>query len=230
MPYFCGSRSLSSSNFVMSCFGQRAARAFGEEGVLAAQLHAAHEVVGWLPVTPNAHVAGRHADHRTIVVVENLGGRKARIDLDAELGRLLAEPDAQRAQADDVVAVVAHQRGHEEVRHAERAVFRQNQELVGLDLGVDGGTLLLPVRHEPVETLGIDDGTRQDMGADSGALFQHHHRDLSSGLGRELLQADGGSQAGRPRAHDDDVELHRLSGRQRGFGAGHTCLLPRLCA
>ncbi len=35
----------------------------------------------------------------------------------------------------------------------------------------------------------------------------------------ELLQPDRGGQTGRARADDDDVELHRLSGRQLGCGS-----------
>jgi hypothetical protein len=38
-----------------------AARAFGEDGVLAVQLHAELEVVGRLAVLADAHVAGGHA-------------------------------------------------------------------------------------------------------------------------------------------------------------------------
>ena len=75
--------------------------------------------VGW-PSRPDAHVAGGDADDRAVLVVEHLDGGKARIHLDAELGRLLAEPDAQRAEADDVVAVIAHQRRHEDVGQPER--------------------------------------------------------------------------------------------------------------
>ena len=100
--------------------GQRAARAFGKERVFAAQLHAAHEALGRLAVAADAHVARRDADHGVVLVVKHFAGGKARIHLDAELGCLLAEPDAQRAEADDVVAVIAHQRRHEDVRQAQR--------------------------------------------------------------------------------------------------------------
>ena len=48
------------------------------------------------------------------------------------------------------------------------------------------------------------------MGADLGALLDHHHRDV----GRKLLEPDRGGEPGRPGADDHHVELHRLAGGQ----------------
>ena len=93
MPYFCGWRPWPGRTW-HELLGERAARALGDDGVLAAQLHAAREAVGRLAVLAQPHVAGGDADHGALVVGEHLGGGKARIDLDAELGRLLAEPAA----------------------------------------------------------------------------------------------------------------------------------------
>ncbi len=111
--------------FADQLLGERAARAFGKEGVLAAQLHAAHEILGRLAVASNPHVAGRHAGDRAVFVVEHLGRGKARVDLDAELGRLLGEPGAKGAKAPDVVAVIVHQRRHEKIGKADRAARGQ---------------------------------------------------------------------------------------------------------
>ena len=44
-------------------FGQRAARALGENGLLGAQFHAWHVHVGLLAIFANAHVAGDHSAH-----------------------------------------------------------------------------------------------------------------------------------------------------------------------
>ena len=69
---------------------EAAARAFGEQRVFGAQLHAAGEAVLGLAVLADAHVAGGDAGDRAVVVEQHLGGGKARIDFDAErlgLGR-----------------------------------------------------------------------------------------------------------------------------------------------
>ena len=90
-----------------------AARAFGEQRVFGAQLHAAGETVLRLAVLADAHVAGGDAGDRAVVVVEHFGGGKARIDLDAERFRLGRQPAADIAERDDEIAVIAHQRRHQ---------------------------------------------------------------------------------------------------------------------
>ena len=87
-------------------FAQVAARAFGEYGVFAVQLHTDLEVLARLAVLAQAHVAGGHALDRTVVVVQHLGGRKTGEDLHAQALGLLRQPTRERAQADDVVAMV----------------------------------------------------------------------------------------------------------------------------
>jgi hypothetical protein len=62
--------------------------------------------LGGLAVAADAHVAGGDAAHGALVVVEHFGAGEAGIDLDAERFGLRAEPAAELAQADDVVAVV----------------------------------------------------------------------------------------------------------------------------
>ena len=55
---------------------------------------------------------------------KQLGGGEARIDLDAERFRLLRQPAADVAERDDEIAVIAHQRRHQQIRqpHARRRV------------------------------------------------------------------------------------------------------------
>ena len=65
-------------------FRQRAARPFRDQGIFAAQLHAARERVFRLAVASDAHVAGRDADHFALVAIKHFRRREARIDLDAE--------------------------------------------------------------------------------------------------------------------------------------------------
>ena len=50
------------------------------------------------------------------------------------------------------------------------------------------------------------------MGADLGALLDHHDVDV----GVDLLQPDGGGEAGGAGADDHDIEFHRLAGGQLG--------------
>ncbi len=89
-----------------------------------------------------------------------------------------------------------------------------------------GVPLLAPARQETVEPDGVDDGAREDMGADLGPLLQHHHRQVR----RDLLQPDRRRQAGRPGADDHHVDVHRLAFRQLGI-VGHAppqCSISRL--
>src|SRR5262249_13300388 len=93
--------------------GQMAARAFGKQGIFAAQLHAARKRILWGAVAANAHVAGRNADNLAAVSEQHLGSGKARIDFDARSFRLCAKPPADVAERDNEIAVVVHQRRHQ---------------------------------------------------------------------------------------------------------------------
>ena len=64
--------------------GQRAARAFGEQSVFAAQLHAARKGILRLAVAADAHVAGGDADDFAFVAIEHFGRGEAGIDFDAQ--------------------------------------------------------------------------------------------------------------------------------------------------
>ncbi|MGY4318979.1 hypothetical protein ACVWW1_008306 [Bradyrhizobium sp. JR3.5] len=188
--------------------GQRAARALREQRVLAEQLHAAGVGILVAAVLGDAHVAGRDAAHRALVVIEHLGGGEARIDLDAERFRLWCEPAADIAERADIVVMIVHQRRHDEVRNAEPALRRRPVEAVFLDLRLQRTVrVLAPVRDQFVERHRIDHRTRQDVRADLGALLHHDDREL----GIELLQPDRGRQARRAGADDDDIEFHRLA-------------------
>ena len=58
------------------------------------------------------------------------------------------------------------------------------------------------------------------MRADLGAFLDDADGGLAARFLRELLQADRGGEAGRPRAHDHDIELHAFARVAHG---------PRLC-
>ena len=196
---------------------ETAARAFGEQRVFGAQLHAAREAVLRLLVLADAHVAGGDAGDRAVVVEQHFGGGEARIDFDAERLRLAGEPAADAAERDDEVAVVAHQRRHGEIRQPDRASCVEPIEAVVGDRGLDRRVLAAPVRQQAVEPGRIDHRAGQDMGADLGALLDDHHGNIRI----DLLEADGGGEAGGAGADYHHVEFHRLAGGQ----VSHGCLL-----
>jgi hypothetical protein len=147
-----------------------------------------------------------------VLAIDHLGGGEAGIDFDTERFRLGGEPAADIAERADIAAMVVHQRRHQEIRqpHAGRAGHPVEMVIGDLRLQRTIG-ILAPARQQLVETGRIDDGAGQDMGADLGALFHHHHAEI----GVELLQADGRAQAGRTGADDDNVEFHGFARRQR---------------
>jgi hypothetical protein len=129
----------------------------------------------------------------------------------AERLGLFTEPFADRAERAGIAAMIGHEGREGEIREAEATGFRQGEEDVVLHLGLKRTALILPVRQQFVQRLGIDHHARQDMRADLGAFFQHRDGNLVSGLGGHLFQADRGGQAGRTGAHDDDVIFHGLA-------------------
>ena len=222
-PNFCGSRPSPRPKRCEQGLAEIAARAFGEQRVFRAQLHAAGEAVLVMPVLGHTHVAGGDASDRAVVIEQHFGGGEAGIDFDAQGFRLGRQPAADVAERDDVVAVIAHQRRQHEIGQTHRARGGQPIEAVIGDLGLDRSVLVAPVRNEPVEADGIDDRAREDVGADLGALLDHDH----AGVRRKLLEPDRGGEPGRPRADDHDVELHRFAGRQ--FLSAHRSSDRRSC-
>ena len=97
-----------------------AARAFGQQGVSGAQLHAAGEAGFCCPslATPMSPVA---TPVTAPLLEQHLGRGKAGIDLDAERLRLPRQIAADIAERDDEVAVIAHQRRQQQIRQPERA-------------------------------------------------------------------------------------------------------------
>src|SRR3954468_7582824 len=201
-----------------------AAGAFGEQRVFRAQLHAAGEAVLVMAVLGHTHVAGGNAHHRAVVIEQNLAGGKAGIDFNAQRFRFGREPAADIAEGDDIVAVIVHQRRHHQTGQTHRGGGRKPIETVVADLGLDRTVFVSPVRNEPVEADGIDDGAREDVRADLGSLLDHDH----AGLGRKLFEPDRGREPGGPRADDHHVEFHCVTGRQ--FVSAHRSSGRRSCS
>ena len=76
------------SEFRDQLLGKAAARAFGEQRVFAEQLHATGVGILVRTILGDAHVAGRDAAHRALLIVEDFRSGETRIDLDAERFRL----------------------------------------------------------------------------------------------------------------------------------------------
>ncbi len=191
---------------------QMAARAFGEDGVLAQQLHAELEVVGRLAVLADPHVAGGHAAHGAAIVVEHLRGGKAGEDLHAQALGLRRQPFDDVGQRDDVAAFVVQVARHQPVGGARGAGLAQEQHIVAGDGLVERGALCLPVGQQLVDRARVHHGARENVRAGLGAFLEHDHGNVLAGLGRALLDADRGRQASRPAADDHDVVLHGFAG------------------
>ena len=146
-----------------------ATRTFGEDRVLGLQRHATLEGRADAAVLLDAHVAGGDADDAARLVVQHFGRGEAGIDLDPQLLGLSGEPAAQIAQADDVIAVVAHLRRR---RQAKRPLFGEEQEPVLGGRGVERGAALRPIGEKFVEGPRLEDRARKDMGADLRAFLE----------------------------------------------------------
>ncbi len=194
---------------------QRAAAAFGEQRATRAQLHAALEIVGWVAILADAHVAGGNSDDAP-VLLQQFGGWKPWVDFHAQSFRLLPQPAAYIAERNDVVAGVVHLRRR---RQPERAVRGEIQEPVVGRRRLQRRAPLTPVGDQLVEGARLQHRAGQDMRADLAALLHQADR----GVRRELLQPDSRGEARWAAAHDDDVELHCLP---RGQLVCH-CATPR---
>ena len=186
---------------------QVAARAFGEHGVLADQLHAELERAGGLAVLADAHVAGGHATHGALFVVQHLGRGEAGEDLHAQAFRLLRQPAHHVAQRHDIAAVVVEVARHQPVGCARAAGLGQEQHVVAGDRLRERRAQRLPVGDEFGDRARIHHGARQDVRARLRAFLDHDHRQL----GVQLLQVDRGGQAGRTGADHHHVVFHGLT-------------------
>ena len=205
---------------------QRSAATFGEQRVLRVELHAGLVFALVRTVLRDPHVAGRDTADRAGLVVQDLGGRETRIDLDAQRFRLLAEPSAHVAEARDVHAVIVHEPRQRPLRNPVRLVRREQQEAILGHRRVERRALRLPVGQELVQRSRIHDRARKDVRADLRAFFENADRDLVAAFRRELLQANRRGEAGRAAADDHDVVFHGFAwhdGRPLVVGLGRAC-------
>ena len=172
------------------------------------QLHARLVVRPGRAVGTYAHIAGGHPLDRAVLVEQHLGGGEARIDLDTQCLGLAGEPAAELAEADDIVAAVAHLRRR---RQAKRPALGEEQEAVLARLGVERRPTLAPIGQQLVERAWLQHRAREDMGAHLGALLEDADAEFHIMLERQLLQPDRRRQPGRAGADDHHVVLHRVA-------------------
>ena len=181
-----------------------AAHAFGKDRVLAVQLHADLEALVRLAVLADAHICRWPRPDAALVVVEHLGRRKAREDLDAGPSACWANHlvASDRLMTAAVVVEVAR---HEGVRRAGGLRLGQEEHVVTGDRLFERRAFL-PVREQ------LGDGARsitapERMWAPGSEPFQHD----DACVGLQLLEPDGGGEPGRAGADDDHVVLHRFA-------------------
>ncbi len=155
-----------------------------------------------------AHVAGGDAHHGASLVEKNFGTGKAWVDLDAERFGLFAQPAADVAERDDVVAFVVEALRQEAARDLGGTVFGKDEEAVFGYRGIERGAVGLPVGQQFAQGARVHDGTGENMGADLSAFLDQADAEFGAVFCRQLFQANGRSQSGRAAAHDDDVEFH----------------------
>jgi hypothetical protein len=177
-----------------------------------------------IAIPADTHVRRRHADNRSRFVVKHLVDGKARINLDAKLRGLLAEPPYDQSETADVVAVVAHQRRHEKIRKPYIARRTEHEELIVLDLSRQRRTALTPIRDQTIKPDRIDHCARKDVRTDFAALLEDDDGNLSAFFSRELLDADRRCEPSRPRTHNHNIELHGLPLGKVSFTPRHYLL------
>ncbi len=191
---------------------QVAAATFREQSIFGVQLHAGHVAVFLASVGSNTHVAGHNTLNAAIFVIKYIRSGKAGVDFCSHAFCLLCQPAAEVAETDDVVAFIVHGLGDGETRYFGR-LFRTGHvvDVVASDRSVQRCAHLFPVGKQLVQSRGLEDRARKDVGADFGAFFYYTHADVLAGAFAQLANFTGRSQTRRTSADDQDVKLHRFA-------------------
>ena len=122
--------------------------AFGKQHILCAQLHSRFEAILFTAVGGASHVPGDHTADTTLFHDQFRGG-KARKQVDPHRLRLLRQPTAEVAHADDVVVLVVHAGRDEKTRKFDRAavVFQHEHPIFG-NGRVERCAAVFPVRKK----------------------------------------------------------------------------------
>ena len=154
-----------------------------------------------------AELPRNHAFHFAIVAIDQLRTGHAGKNLNAQFLGLFGHPTTDIAHGDDVIAMIVHQPRHHDIRQPYPAAFAEHVEIVLPDRHGDGRAFVFPIGDQHIQASGVEHRTREDMRANLGALFQHHHIQI----GVELFQTDRSGKPRRTRPHDHHIIFHRLA-------------------
>ena len=193
-------------------FTEMAAAAFSKHRVFGAQLVARFERRFLLAVGAHAHVAGRDPGHRTVVVIENLGGGKPGKDVYPQGFGLFAQPAAHIAETDCMIAMIVRRLWHEEIGHLDPiGVIDEVVHLIGRHRIGKRRAAFSPVGKEFVEGSGFHNRTRQNVCADLGAFLHQTHRHFPPGLLCQLHEPASCCESRRASADDHHIKFHGFS-------------------
>ena len=188
-----------------------AATTLGKHDAASTQLVAGLESGLVRAVARDAEVAG-HDARDAAVLDQHFRGREARQHVDAERLGLSAEPDAEIAEGEHAVAVVAQQPRHERRGHGEARLRRAEPiEALARDRDAERRAAFRVIGKQLRERARIEHGARDDVRADGRALFDDADGRLAPLRARELAEPARGGESGRARADDHDVELQDLA-------------------
>ncbi len=199
-------------------FGERAARAFGEDGDFGAEFVAGSEIVFGLAVFVEAFVFGDDAGD-AVAFVNQRCAAKFFEDVDASGFDEPAEPFCELAKRNDVVAFVLKRRRSD--GKTERGVFGE-EESNGIGDRCVEGSGFFEAGDKLGKGFGIHDGAGELMRADFAAFFEDVNifggeRRLGAGvvvLLDQIGEMQGARETGRACADDQDIgfELFALDG------------------
>mmetsp|Transcript_14678 Transcript_14678/g.47985 ORF Transcript_14678/g.47985 Transcript_14678/m.47985 type:complete len:241 (-) Transcript_14678:207-929(-) len=179
-----------------------AAAALAKHSHLCVQLHPALKGGLGRAVLGDTDVVGRHAAHVPGLVVQQLHRPVPGKHLHAELLRLLAQPSHHVAQTDNVVAVVVDRAlGQHRQRDPER--LGQQAHLVLLDRSRPRRAVHRPpVREQLVERPRLQHRAGQRVRTELRSLLEQGDPVVHPSRVAQLLQPDGGREAGRTPTHN----------------------------
>ncbi len=212
------------SYFAITCFDSdcRARLRTGRRTCRAAPSPARRTGPG-VPSAVAAELARDDARDRRLLAIDQRRAGHAGEDLDAQRLGLLGHPAADIGHADDVVAVVRHQRRHRPVRDADLPRRAEDVEVV---LASPATLIGASIVRQSGSSASRPDGssTAPDrICAPTSDPFSSTTTDRS---GIELLQPDRRRQARGAGAHDHHVIVHRSRARSRSS----TCPILRRSA
>eukprot|EP01137_Pigoraptor_chileana_P002086 Opistho-2@40475 len=217
--------SVAQVELLYEAFAERAVASLAKQCDLCVQLHAALKVSLRRSILGNANIVCGNSLDASIVIVNNLAGSIAWVDLNAKRLCLLAKPLDKVSEPHNVVSVVVQ--GHP--GHNGDWVPRSRREkakVVLCDGCVQRRPHLLPVGKEFIKRVGLNDGTRESVGANGCGLLQNAHAHFLVLRCRNLLDADGSRQTGGTTTHNKYISLIGRTLHRDALPTG--VLFPRL--